>query len=226
MTFYLLRHGETKEKGFYGITESHISANGEKQITDIRSIFNNIKIERRGAATKRSCRSGEPIEKTCSKNNLLYSNSIDLILTSPRERTRRTTAILNKYLKVKIVIENRLAEMNFGNWEGKEFEQIESNYPEEAAGFLNHPENFQFPGGENTGNFCKKADKTWKELQAVYSGQNIIIVSHCVWMKAVLRNYYGPEFFISGKISYAALFEVDIKKNTIVQHRAAKPLPK
>jgi len=36
-------------------------------------------IKRRGAATKRSCRSGELTKKTCSKNKLLQSNSIRVV---------------------------------------------------------------------------------------------------------------------------------------------------
>jgi hypothetical protein len=45
-----------------------------------REGFSENPIERRSAATKRSCRSGELTEKTCSKNKLLQSNSIELIL--------------------------------------------------------------------------------------------------------------------------------------------------
>ncbi len=182
MTFYLIRHGETIEKGFNGVTESQLSSKGGSQIKSLQPFFNNKKI--------------------------------DKILSSPRERTKETAGILNCPLKVRIKIDTRLAEINFGSWEGKEFKQIEKDNPQKALLFLNHVENFQFPGGENIQDFCKKADQTWEALKQAYSDKNVIIVSHCVWLKAVLRNCFGLDFLVSGKVPHAALFVVDIKNNT------------
>lgn len=185
MTIYLIRHGETIEKGFNGVTESQLSSRGGSQIKSLQPFFNNKKI--------------------------------DEILSSPRERTKETAGILNCPLKVRIKIDIRLAEINFGCWEGKEFKQIEQESPEKAARFLKHVEDFEFPEGNNIKDFCKKADETWKELKGIYTGKNIIIVSHCVWLKAVLRNYFGLEFLISGNVPHAALYEVDLEKNIATQ---------
>ncbi len=185
MTFYLIRHGETNEKGFYGIKESCLSSNGRNQIKALLSYFNNKKI--------------------------------DLILTSPRKRARETATIIDNALRARVVINDRLREINFGNWEGKDFEQIKSDFPEDVNQFLNHVDIFQFPEGESIKGFCKNVDQTWKILKENYENQCIIIVSHCVWIKAVLRNYYGQKFLVSGKVPHAELFEVDIKKNIAIQ---------
>ena len=181
MTFYLIRHGETNEKGFYGIKESFLSSNGRNQIKSLLSYFNNKKI--------------------------------DLILTSPRNRAKETATIINIGLRAKVIINDRLREINFGKWDGKDFEEIKREFSEDVNQFLNHVDVFQFPEGESIKGFCKNVDQAWENLKAIYEHQSIIIVSHCVWIKAVLRNYYGENFLVSGKVPHAGLFEVDNRKN-------------
>ena len=55
----------------------------------------------------------------------LENKEIDLIISSPLDRTRQTAEIINKNMKLPIKYNENLMERNFGIYEGKNSKEIE-----------------------------------------------------------------------------------------------------
>jgi len=76
--------------------------------------------------------------------NFLKSYDIDCIYSSPSSRAIGTIKELAKQKELEIIIDNNLKEMNFGDFEGKTFKEIQSNYKEEFDNIINLGNSFSF----------------------------------------------------------------------------------
>ncbi|MGB9682591.1 MAG: histidine phosphatase family protein, partial [bacterium] len=63
----------------------------------------------------------------------LRGTDLQRILCSDRERTIETANIINTYHKLPIEIIPEIRELNYGLWEGKSWEEIEEEFPEEYS---------------------------------------------------------------------------------------------
>ncbi|MFA5523108.1 MAG: histidine phosphatase family protein [Tissierellales bacterium] len=77
-----------------------------------------------------------------------YKN-VDIIYSSPLNRTLTTANAISAELKKDIQIVDILKEMNFGIFDGKKNEYIKENYPEEWKTWLEDYVNYRIPEGEN-----------------------------------------------------------------------------
>ena len=76
---------------------------------------------------------------------------IELIVSSHLLRARQTAEELRDVLghDIPVSIDRRLAEANRGSWQGRTFEAIMTNDPDEWTAYREHPESFRFPHGES-----------------------------------------------------------------------------
>lgn len=83
----------------------------------------------------------------------LSAQSINSCYCSPMLRCRQTAEILNKKISCDVIIEKRLAEVDFGRWEGLTFEEIRHRDPEMVDRWSTNILGFTFPDGENSQHF-------------------------------------------------------------------------
>lgn len=74
---------------------------------------------------------------------------IDVIYSSPLNRTVTTANVISAELKKDIQIVDALKEMNFGIFDGKKNEYIKENHPDEWKTWLEDYVNYRIPEGEN-----------------------------------------------------------------------------
>ena len=122
--------------------------------------------------------------------------------------------------KVEIIKTNQLMEMDFGNWEGKKWSEIERLYPDERKIMLEHPEQYQAISsqGETYGEVEKRVVSFVEEILEKHSGENILLVSHGIVLK-VLINYYrgnGIEFLNHRPhIPWATLYQLPFQPEEV-----------
>ena len=66
-------------------------------------------------------------------------------------RARETAEIVARELGLEVIVDERLAESNRGDWEGRLLEEIEREEPERWAAWRRGGADFRFPGGESLG---------------------------------------------------------------------------
>ena len=102
--------------------------------------------------------------------------NIDLIFYSPLLRTQETFEIINNELKIdsdSCIIDDRLTENNFGDFDEKPYENYQSF-------FSSFKERFEkpVPHGENYADVLQRVKDFTKEIESKYKNKNILIVSH------------------------------------------------
>ena len=73
---------------------------------------------------------------------------IAALYSSQLARARETAAIVGQALGLEPVVDERFAESNRGEWEGRLIEEVQSEEPEAWDAWMRAAEDFRFPGGE------------------------------------------------------------------------------
>jgi len=123
-------------------------------------------------------------EKLCQA---LQGYPVQSVFTSDLLRAARTAALIaeNHYCKLEKISEFR--EISLGKWEGKTFQEVQTQYPEEYAQRGRDIVNYRTPGGESFADlqkrvlpaFSKVIEKTKGDLVIVaHAGVNRVILCH------------------------------------------------
>ncbi len=147
-TYYICRHGES-ENNSSGIMSSladnphHLTVTGRKQVQESAKWLSNKKI--------------------------------DLIFVSSFIRTKETAEVISKALHLdpsKVIVDERIREINVGEWNGKNFNDFVEHYK------LANRFEVKAGGGENYTDVKRRVGEFMYDLETKYAGKNILIVSH------------------------------------------------
>lgn len=106
----------------------------------------------------------------------LALNPGTLIVASPLRRARFLGALIARRTSMQVALEPRLAECNFGTWEGRFWNDIYAGTGSAMMGLVTAPETFRPGGGETTFDLRDRA-MTW--LDGVrHSERQTIAVAH------------------------------------------------
>ncbi len=125
------------------------------------------------------------------------TGDIDLIFSSPLKRCEQSLKLITSK---KIIFDDRLKEIDYGDVSGKSFEYLASRYPKiiEAWDIGEDP---KFPNGENTRDVAKRSKDFLNELSK-YKNQKILVCAHNVVLRTLVGRYF--------KISLRKLYKIKI----------------
>ena len=118
----------------------------------------------------------------------------DLVITSPYRRTEETAEIVAQCLGLSqdaISLDERLHEMQVGEFEGKTWMDYHEKLPKTVENF-----SFKFPGGESYEIVKQRSMELLEELEATYKNKKILLITHGApsWlMVAGARGYTADE---------------------------------
>lgn len=111
-------------------------------------------------------------------NTLLQDFTFDQILCSPLQRAK-TTAEIASGTPEKVQVDERLIEVDFGQWEGKRSDDFIAEDPNSWYNWLSDPERFEAGRtGENAKQVIARLDSFYNELLDKYDDQTILVVGH------------------------------------------------
>lgn len=128
--------------------------------------------------TAKGRRQNKEIEKKLLKFNA------EKVFTSDLKRTFIKQGVKKKTLR----------EIDFGDWEGLLWSEIERAYPQKAARYLANPLNFRFPEGESYIEF-KKRILRWMEKLCKMKLQRVGMVVHRGVICVVVSHFRGDNFW-------------------------------
>jgi len=111
--------------------------------------------------------------------------------TSPLSRARETADILADALDLEIREDARLVEMDQGDLEGMNFEQIDEKFDGFLDGWRTTPADVQMPGGENLHQLQDRAWAAVEDIQAAHPEDMVIAVSHNLTISALMCRVMG-----------------------------------
>ncbi len=123
----------------------------------------------------------------------LKGKKFDLIFVSPFMRTRETLDILKKNLGFKdeqIIFDERLVELNAGDFEGKPWDEYRGMFKNEKDRFMS-----PIHGGESLLDVKKRMGDFIYELEEKYQDKKILIISHGspLWMFFCVLNGFNVD---------------------------------
>lgn len=108
----------------------------------------------------------------------LVTKGIDLIISSPLKRARQTAELANAIIRVPILFDDRLMELNFGT-----FERTSARAP--AFRKLRNSFAGRFPQGESTCRVIQRVFNMLDEVTQTYADQTVLLVTHNVTSKSI-----------------------------------------
>jgi len=140
-------------------------------------------------------------------NRLEIDDDYDIVVSSPSKRC----CLLADYFKLDYQTDERLREMNFGNWEMKKWIDI----PEEEINlWYNDFINIKAAGGENLVEMQARVFSFWNELIQKNDVDKVLIITHAgvirLMLQAVLQFPLENMFIV--QIDYGKKVIVDLDK--------------
>jgi alpha-ribazole phosphatase len=74
---------------------------------------------------------------------------LDALHSSPSRRAQETAAPLARERHLQVALHPGLRDIDFGEWEGRSFEELERDEPELYRSWMTQPTQLRFPGGED-----------------------------------------------------------------------------
>jgi broad specificity phosphatase PhoE len=115
---------------------------------------------------------------------------IGRIVASDLRRASRTAAAIGRHLDVDVEFEPGLREMDFGLWEGLDWQEVEERYPEQAARWLRNGRLESAPGGETYAAFTKRVYAAMARLLDCAGETTIAVVTHRGVMRYALARFF------------------------------------
>lgn len=161
-TLHLIRHGETNWNA-----EGRIQGQMESVLTELG----------RHQATQ--------------LQDKLRAFDFDRVFCSASVRARQTAEIALQHVEQPVSYLDTLKEIYLARWEGQLYAEIEEIDPLAIYAFRHEPHNFNVKGAETFADLQQRALNAVTTIVASCHGQEVAIVSHGAWIKAVLSHYEG-----------------------------------
>lgn len=111
---------------------------------------------------------------------------IDVVYASPLSRSFVTASMCASRHGLEVLKDDRLLEINHGEWEGLLADEVKAKQPELLEKWRTTVVDAQMPDGENIEDVRKRAMEALNEYAKKHYGQTVLVVAHDAVNKAVL----------------------------------------
>jgi probable phosphoglycerate mutase len=106
-------------------------------------------------------------------------------------RTQESAEILGARLERDVVVEEGLAEMEFGTWEGLTFAEVQESHPDDLDRWLGSLDFVPGDAGESFRDVEKRVLASLDRLVTEHAGQTVLAVSHVTPIKVLVAHALG-----------------------------------
>lgn len=148
----------------------------------------------------------------------LEDATFDAVYTSPRSRAVATAATVASEHGLEPVIREDLAEIDFGAFEGRTFDEIAASHAVVYAQWMSEPASVRFPGGESFGDLRARVSSEIARIRREHEGGSVAVVTHGGVIRAVLADVMG--------LNDEAIFRIDQSCGgmTLVEYVGDEPI--
>ena len=118
----------------------------------------------------------------------LVVDHVDAIYASDLTRAMETAAPLAQRFGLEVISDPQLRELNFGAWEGRNFNDVNAENPNAMKNFYTDPEQADIPESEPFPEFQRRIAGRVREIVAQERGKRIVIVSHGASIRILLAD--------------------------------------
>jgi alpha-ribazole phosphatase len=125
--------------------------------------------------------------------NALVMEPLAAIYTSPSRRCAEAAAKIVVGRTCPVGIMDELRELNFGEFEGRTYEEIAALYPEIYRQWMERPTDVRFPGGECLVDMVARVVTAENTLRLMHAGQSVAVVTHAGAIRIILGRGLGMD---------------------------------
>lgn len=118
---------------------------------------------------------------------LARRGGIEAVVTSPMRRCQETARSAAARLGLSVQVDRDLREADFGAWEGLTFAEVRERYPDDLSAWFASPESPPSGAGETVQQVTRRVAAVRDGLRARYAGATVLVVSHVVPVRTLLR---------------------------------------
>lgn len=123
--------------------------------------------------------------------NWFAGSGVVTLFTSPLVRARRTACAVARRLGVAAIVDNRLSELAYGQWEGLTQAEVKQRWPELLRLWKRAPDQVHFPGGENLHDVRRRIRSFFEEASR-HPGPVLAVTHQAIVRVAVLEAQGKP----------------------------------
>lgn len=131
------------------------------------------------------------IEQAESIGRWLSSRRLQAIYTSPAKRCVDTARCIAAGRSCAVELEDALRELDFGDLEGRSYEEIAASHPDLYREWMERPTEVHFPGGENFKQMADRVISGTRQLVSQHFGQHVAFVTHGGAIRIILAEALG-----------------------------------
>ncbi|CAM3814080.1 histidine phosphatase family protein [Mesobacillus thioparans] len=132
----------------------------------------------------------------------LHDTEFKQIISSPSGRTLETAKLIRGEREIPLLTDERLMEIDLGEWQGKTEDEIKTIYPDEFHTYWNEPDIYTSIGGETFLQVQQRLVDFLEDLEKTVTNGNVLIVTHGVVIKTLyllchnstLKHLWDPPF--------------------------------
>lgn len=144
-----------------------------------------LSVERRFAGRDDTALTKEGVGQAGLLARRLAGTGADVIVTSPLLRARKTAEAIAEATGVPMLVDEDLAEADFGLWQGLTFAEAASAWPGELAAWLSSPD-VAPPGGESFAKVALRVLASLDRLIEAHRHGKLVVVSHVTPIKTLV----------------------------------------
>jgi phosphoserine phosphatase len=113
------------------------------------------------------------------------------IYASPMRRAVQTAEAIGQALRLAVEPAERLADIDFGQWQGLTPDEARQRWPEMVDAWYHAPHLALPPGGESLAEVRQRTTALLAELVARHAGETVVLVGHMVVNRVILLGVMG-----------------------------------
>jgi alpha-ribazole phosphatase len=121
----------------------------------------------------------------------LSGECFSAVVSSPRTRAVETAGPIAERHGLEVRVDPGLRELDFGELEGRTYDEIASSMPELYTAWMTQPTRVRFPGGESYADLERRALRAVEALRGELDGKAIVAVTHGGIVRALLADVLG-----------------------------------
>ncbi len=141
----------------------------------------------------------------------------DAIISSPLSRCKAFAQSWSEQKKIPLVFDERLIELNFGEWEGLSVDRVVNDDAVRFDAWQQRPDKNSPPFGESLESLCHRIAEFFHDTEKQWDGKKVLIVTHGGVLRAAMLNLLNMPLKSTNTIAvpYACItrFAIYRKKN-------------
>ena len=116
----------------------------------------------------------------------LAGENIEMVYSSPLSRARETATLIGEKHGLKLSVEHSLLEIDFGEWEGRKYNELKQEEQNMAERWFFSPDTINIPGGEPYSVFKDRVLAGYEGIRKIDQNKNIAFVTHAGVIRIII----------------------------------------